>query len=302
MRICSFLGVVAMATALFSCSNDTEKEWPDSPACENIKIKMTASLAGNGYGYDRAMTDYRLYYALYSQKDNNRLFLDSCSVTLDGLAKKMPLNFNLPEDGFYNMVIWVHENKTECPFRFSDLDSIHVDYDKDRQPVAYTGRMLNVSPTALQDTDLMLHNPFASLTVRSSAEDVRAALDAGYNLDNVRTSIQVSQVGTCYNALLGKVGNVNKVEWKESAPQAVDKDSTMVLYQSNLLASEKNRSDIDVKVSYDRNETETVEKRIGDVSFLKGNETAVTGCFLGYPIEFDVTVSDWSVHDNNVNM
>ena len=88
MRICSFLGVVAMATALFSCSNDTEKEWPGSPACENIKIKMTASLAGNGYGYDRAMTDYRLYYALYSQKDNNRLFLDSCrSLLTDWLRK-----------------------------------------------------------------------------------------------------------------------------------------------------------------------------------------------------------------------
>lgn len=300
MRFCGFLGVVAMATALFSCSNDTGKEWPDSTAGD--KIEMTVSVGGRGLGYDRAKTDYRLYYALYSQKNNNQLFLDSCSVSFDGTVHKIPLDFNLPDDGLYNMVVWVHENKPDCPFWFSGLDDIHIDYSKDRQPVAYTGRLLNVSSAILQDTDLMLQNPFASLTVRSSAEDVQAALDAGYRLDSIRTCIQVSQVGTSYNALTGKTGGFKNVVWQMTAPQTETTDSTLVLYQCNLLAGEKRLSSIDVKVSYDRDQTDTVKKRINDVSFLKEKETVVTGCFLGYPIEFDAAVTDWSGQNNNVNL
>lgn len=294
---------MAMVCAILSsCSaEDSLEQYPNEVPVSNV-LNCQLSLQMQQSRAEDDMAFYNLYYAVYEKMSGELVFSNAgVPEKLEGSDnwQDVEIPLEMYDGKVYEVALWAHPENSRFA-DVSDLRQISIDYNQD-SIIGFTTHF-TVTADRTEVTNLMLTNPFSRVRFRSCGADAEAARNSNYDFTQITATLMLDAVGTSYNALTGEANQAGKVLFVNDRLENKDfeADGDKILMDASFLTIGHSHinSSLAVTMGDDRNvlKTTTFEK----IFFQPGRTCEIEGVYLGYPIEFDITVGNWDVNTQTI--
>lgn len=298
-----YWGAAVACAFLSSCVADEEVAGVDIPADKATFAACRLNVSMPESRFAAADTAaYELFYSVY-HAGNGKLLASNVSAggeifKNDDTADILDVNLPYTEGDRYNLAVWA--SRPGQVTVDEGLRNIVFDYNKDIHNV-YTENAVNLTVEQLKNYELTLGNPLARIRFKSEEQDVQIAVNSGLDLSRVETAVELSRVGTVYDALYGRVVKAAKIRLH---PQVLGDGrfglDNRVLVDRQFLPAGDISIDADVSVNLCNEKDYVMVSTVHGLQTAANTDIVVEGIFLGYPIEFDITVNDWFVNTSTI--
>lgn len=298
----------AISLVMASCASDEMAEVPMNEVKEvTLTTRLDAATRAAVEG-----KDMELFYTVYDAADGS--VVEKKTTALQGVSfdgnTSVTLTLQLEQAKSYDIAFWAQPKGLEC-YDLSDMKAIKVRYGcckgNDVCRNAFYGSLFGLRVAHETDATVSLKSPFGKLEVLTTVEDVDAAATIGILLNDMKSAIRVSGVADTFNALYGTaegeavVANLLPGEVPTDV-RNLDGVDYRVLTSDYLLTFRQQSVEVDVELVYSDIERKPLVFTAGR-AWLHRDETAViSGRFITYPIEFDVTVNDWYANSSDISL
>lgn len=312
MKKLLYVGMLAIAVSclLASCAEANE-EMAEMPKNEKKEVTLTTSL---DLASRAALVDenLELFYTVYNA-DNGAVVEKNTaglqSVSFEGNAS-VTLTLQLEESKTYDIAFWAQPKGQTC-CDLTDMKAIKLRYadchSNDTLRKAFYGSLFGLRVKGQTSATVALKNPFSTLEVLTTVEDVKAVGTMGYEVDQMKSSIRVTGVADTFNALHGTaegeavVAQLQPGEIPTEVRQ-IDGKEYRVLTTDHLLAKDRETVEVEVTLSHPDIEKQPLIFTAGRAWLRQNQTTTLADHYMSHPIEFEASVNDWLLADAGINL
>ena len=334
-----FLGMFAAAGMLFatSCSNDElEVVQSGNEAQVTFSLGLEGSIGSRAAISDGTKAD-KLVYAVYKLNDQGKPILQNVVGSTNGQFIKDDfqsgdnVSITLAKGQTYQVAFWAQDGDCKA-YNTSDLTAVSVSYkaengtdnavNNDELRDAFF-KMVEFEVAGNKSIDVVLKRPFAQINVGVNAEDWKAAVASGIEIEN--SKVVIKNAATSINLLTGAVSGPTDITYDlndiptEILEVDTDKDGTKEKYNwlsmSYILAADNNSTDVDNDgtLGDDRTTLESLQftfapksgnaivfkEGLNSVPVQRNWRTNILGKILTGDIQFNITIDP--VYDGDIN-
>ena len=333
-----FLGMFAAAGMLFatSCSNDElEVVQSGNEAQVTFSLGLEGSIGSRAAISDGTKAD-KLVYAVYKLNDQGKPILQNVVGSTNGQFIKDDfqsgdnVSITLAKGQTYQVAFWAQDGDCKA-YNTSDLTAVSVSYkaengtdnavNNDELRDAFF-KMVEFEVAGNKSIDVVLKRPFAQINVGVNAEDWKAAVASGIEIEN--SKVVIKNAATSINLLTGAVSGPTDITYDlndiptEILEVDTDKDGTKEKYNwlsmSYILAADNNSTDVDNDgtLGDDRTTLESLQftfapksgnaivfkEGLNSVPVQRNWRTNILGKILTGDIQFNITIDP--VYDGDI--
>lgn len=297
--------VIAVSCLLVSCAA-TNEEMAEMPMNEKKEVTLTTSLdvASRATLVDENL---ELFYTVYDAGNGAVIERNTASlqsVSFDGNAS-VTLTLQLEESKTYDIAFWA-QPKGQKYYDLTDMKAIKLRYEgchsNDSLRNAFYGSIFGLRVKDHTTATVALKSPFSTLEVLTTVEDVKTVGTMGYDVDQMQSSIRVSDVANTFNALYGTAeGEAIEAQLLPgeipSEIRQIDGKDYRVLTSDRLLSKDRETVEVEATLSHPEIEKQPLVFTAGRAWLRQNQTTTLANHYISHPIEFEASVNDWLVAD-----
>lgn len=273
----------------------------ETPVADVLNCQLSLNVPASR-GNDNADDFYNLYYAVYEKTTGKLVSANPDNpqkLENSGKCQDVEIPLAMYQDKIYDIALWAHPENACCA-DVSDLKNILIDYSQGN-PIGLTTHF-SASSNNTAVMDIVLRNPFSRFQIRSSEKDAQAARNSRYDFTQITATLNLDAVGTSYNALTGAAGTAAKVHFvnDQLENENFGSEGDKLLMDVSFLTIKNTYTTGEFSVMTDENHS-ILKNTIFEKIFFQSDATySIEGEYLGYPIDFDITVGDWNVNSQTI--